>query len=130
MKRLGLVILLSLAGCAHHNPVKRYPAAVGDDPCKVAMTTLLARAQTEDGLRFVDEVIDANRLIDQGFLSGDDLRAIETSSEWNDFFLNSRVDASSEEQVLVAALLRKAEPTSSIESLQRKYDLLFEFCGL
>lgn len=94
------------------------------------MTTLLTRSQNGQTVQFVDEVIDANRLIDQGFLSGDDLRVIENSSEWHDFFLSSKVEASSEEQVLVAALLRKSEPNSSIEALQRKYNLLFEFCGL
>lgn len=129
MKCFVLIALLSLAGCAH-NSAHRYPAAVSDDPCKAAMTTLLTRSQNGQTVQFVDEVIDANRLIDQGFLSGDDLRVIENSSEWHDFFLSSKVEASSEEQVLVAALLRKSEPNSSIEALQRKYNLLFEFCGL
>ena len=130
MKRLALVTLFALVGCSHYSPQNRAPAGVDEDPCKVAMTTLLLRTQDGESVQFVDEIIDANRLIDQGFLSGDDLRAIEDSTQWNQFFAHSRVDATSDEQILVAALLRKSEPTSSVEALQRKYNLLFEFCGL
>ena len=81
-------------------------------------------------ISYVDEVIDADRVIDSARISHEDILKIENSHEWSDFISSVDVSASLEEKQLIAAMLRKADPDVPTSSLQRKFGLLFEFCGL
>lgn len=135
MRLLSLFILLVLAVACAGNPSRRQPAAISNhDPCHEAMQLLMDQNQLRNSnaaTGFVDEFIDRGRLIGQGKLSQADLEAIETSPEWRNFFLKQHGgEVTSEEQILVAALLRRADEQAPIEAVQRKYSLLFEFCGL
>tara|TARA_R110000868_G_scaffold269233_1_gene528588 strand:- start:3970 stop:4281 length:312 start_codon:yes stop_codon:yes gene_type:complete len=100
-----------------------------DDPCKLAMQEYFYRI--ENGAEsYVDEVIDMDRVIDSGRISHEDILKIENSNNWNNYFASLEVEATQEEQRLIAAMLRKADPDAPTSALQRKFGLLFEFCGL
>lgn len=134
MKKVVLLIfILHLCGCStysSHN--QRGPASFSsDDPCHEAMRSYFSRLDLSTAESdFVDDIIDLNRLVDSGKISREEISEIGNSSEWSQFFNAKNFDASEEEQVLVAALLRKSDPDAPVEALQRKYGLLFEFCGL
>lgn len=124
---LGLLLFVSSVG--PQRPFSRMPASVASDPCKSAMEALLLRSDAPEG-GFVDEIIDRTRLLESGRLTQSDLDEIENSVDWRDFFTAQIFSAAHEEQVMIAALLKKSEAGAPIEAVQRKYRLLFEFCGL
>ncbi len=116
-------------------PSRNVASLSGADACREAMQTLMdfdqMRVSFNPPTQFVDDMIDRTRLLEQEKLTQAELEAIENSPAWNNFFLKQRgSDVSPEEQVLIAALLRRADEYAPIEAVQRKYNLLFEFCGL
>ncbi|MFX3675564.1 MAG: hypothetical protein ACN6I6_00865 [bacterium] len=122
--------IVFLTSCSSISGRGRTPASLAsDDPCKQAMQEYFYRLESGN-TSYVDEVIDADRVIDSARISHEDILKIENSSEWNDFISTIDVSASLEEKQLIAAMLRKADPDAPTSALQRKFGLLFEFCGL
>lgn len=81
-------------------------------------------------VEFIDDVISVSRVVESGRISMNDVRAVESSAMWREFIDERQVDATLDEQVLVIALLRNADPDAPVDVVKRKYNLLFEFCGL
>lgn len=127
------ILVFAIGHSSSSKKAYRVPASINaDDPCHVAMRELHLRSSTNQVVSpgFVGEVIDLNRLIESDRLSPDEFSDIYNSSQWRDFFVLKEFDASDEEKIMIAALLRKADPDAPVEALQRKYSLLIEFCGL
>jgi hypothetical protein len=126
---LSLFLGLSLSACATNQLVKRDPAATaGADVCHGAMRTLME--VVDDSHHFISqEMVTRESLLASGKLQVSDLDEVETSIAWRNFFMQQGHEFG-EEQVLIAALLRRSSPDAPLEALQRKYHLLFEFCGL
>lgn len=107
---------------------------MADDPCRVAMRSLMnneLNLVSQGSVINIDTHLTREYLLTQGHLKQQDLDIIENSSLWREFLTQqSREIASQDEQMLIAALIRKSDPEAPVDALQRKYNLLFEFCGL